>query len=111
MATSRNGLKGRASLAMAVMVLGTVTSAPPVLAALNLTGTWQGTWKCKDVTGGAAAKPQGTVTMTVTQSGANANAVLAFFMPDLGQVGSSTYQGHVQELTAKPGQGASTLIQ
>jgi cysteine-rich repeat protein len=77
------------------------------LAALDLTGTWAGTWKCKDVTGGAATKPQGTISGTVTQSGSNVNA---FFIFNGVGGGVASYQGHVEELTAKPGQGATTLI-
>jgi cysteine-rich repeat protein len=105
MATFRNdGVCGRGKLAVAVVVLGTVTSTP-VLAALDLTGTWQGKWKCKAVTGGAATKPQGLVTMTVTQSGGNVNALL-----DWEGFGSGAFQGHVQERIDKPGQGATTLL-
>jgi hypothetical protein len=92
------------------MVLGAVAFAPSALAALDLTGTWTGKWSCKDVTNGAAMKPGGTVTMTVTQSGGDANAILQWTLKDGSPGGSETYQGHVQEITAKPGQGASTLI-
>jgi cysteine-rich repeat protein len=89
---------------VAVVVLGMLTSAP-VLAALDLTGTWQGKWKCKAVTGGAATKPQGAVTMMVTQSGGDVNALL-----DWEGFGSGAFQGHVQERIDKPGQGATTLL-
>jgi len=75
------------------------------MAALDLTGTWAGTWACKDVTSGAAQKPGGALTMTVTQSG---DDVYAFI--DYDGSGTSSFQGHVGELTDKPGQGASTLI-
>src|SRR5262249_54254172 len=47
---------GRASLAATVMALGVVTYVPPVMAALDLTGTWEGRWTCKDVTSGAETK-------------------------------------------------------
>jgi hypothetical protein len=95
---------------VALLVFGAVTYAPPALAALNLTGTWTGTWKCKDVTNGAATKPGGTVTMTITQSGGDANASLQWTLKDGSPGGSETYQGHVQEVAAKPGQGATTLV-
>jgi hypothetical protein len=86
------------------------TYAAPASAALDLTGTWEGKWSCKDVTFGAATKPSGTVTMTVTQSGGNANASLHRTLKDGSDGGTETYQGRVLELVAKPGQGASTLV-
>jgi hypothetical protein len=92
------------------LVLVAATYASPALAALDLTGTWAGTWKCKDVTSGAATKPGGTVTMTVTQTGGDANASLQWTLKDGSPAGSETYQGHVQEIAAKPGQGATTLV-
>jgi hypothetical protein len=94
--------RGR-SLAVALVMVA-ATYASPAQAALDLTGTWEGTWSCKDVTSGAVAKPGGTITMTITQSGSDVNA---FF--DRG-VSNDGFQGHVQEITAKPGQGATTLI-
>jgi len=110
MGTLRNEKLGLLrSLALA-LVMVTATYASPALAALNLTGTWTGKWSCKDVTNGAATKPGGTVTMTVTQSSADVNANLHRTLADGSDGGSETYQGHVQEITAKPGQGASTLV-
>ena len=90
----------------AVLLLTVMFGAPsPALAALDMTGTWEGTVSCKDVTSGAVAKSKGGVTMTVTQVG---NAVRAVVAPAGGP--SRTYQGHVQELVEKPGQGAGTLL-
>jgi hypothetical protein len=99
----KEGLRLARSLAMALVIVA-AAYAPPALAALDLTGTWTGTWKCKDVTSGAATKPEGTVTMTITQSGGDVNAFV-----DWGG-SNDTFQGHIQELTDKPGQGATTLI-
>ena len=91
--------------AATLCVAALIGAAPPAMAAINLTGTWEGTWSCKDVTLGAANKPGGALTMTVTQSG---NDVYAFI--DYDGSGTASFQGHVGELTDKPGQGASTLI-
>lgn len=92
-------------LAPVLAVLATLV-AVPASAVLDLTGTWEGTWSCKDVTNGAVLKPKNTLTMTVTQSGSDVYAVLTWD----GLNSSNTFQGHVQELTDKPGQGAATII-
>lgn len=103
--------KGRGrGLGAAVLLLGVVGYAAPATAALDLTGTWEGKWSCKDVTGGVAAKPAGTLVMTVTQSGDDVNAAIAWYRPDLTPYRSERFRGHVQELAAKPGQGAGTLV-
>ena len=97
-----NELRGGRFAVALVMVAAFYT--PQALAALDLTGTWTGTWTCKDVTSGAVTKPSGTVTIAVTQNGGDVNADVNW--------GSSQarFLGQVQELTAKPGQGATTLI-
>jgi hypothetical protein len=84
---------------------------PPALAALDLTGTWQGTITCKDVTSGAATKPGGTITMSVTQGGlGTVSDDFAAYVEWGGGSQARRFLGQVQELTAKPGQGATTLI-
>src|SRR6516165_719950 len=91
-----NELRGGRFAVALVMVAAFYT--PQALAALDLTGTWTGTWTCKDVTSGAVTKPSGTVTIAVTQNGGDVNADVNW--------GSSQarFLGQVQELTAKPGQ-------
>jgi len=106
---SRLGNVGGRTIAVGLAVLASAYAAP-ARAALDLTGTWEGKWSCKDVTSGAATKPGGTVTMTITHSGGNANASLHRTLKDGSDGGTETYQGGVLELAAKPGQGASTLV-
>jgi len=56
-----------------------------------------------------AFKPGGTVTMTINQSGSDVKANVEWYV-DLVLVKGGPFLGHVQDITAKPGQGASTLI-
>ena len=95
----------RGSLAATAMMLGVVTYVPPVMAAIDLTGTWEGRCRCKDVTSGAEIKPGGTLTMTVTQSVGEVNAFVAWYGPDLVPYRSEAFQGHVQGSRPSPGKG------
>jgi hypothetical protein len=97
-------------LAAMTLALGVVAYTPTAAAALDLTGTWEGRWTCKDVTSGADAKPGGTLTMMVSQIGGDVQTSVEWFARDGAPYRSETFQGHVQELAAKPGQGASTLV-
>lgn len=97
-------------LAAMMMVLGVAMHAAPAAAAIDLTGTWEGRWTCKDVTSGADTKPGGTLTMRVSQIGGDAQTSVEWFGRDGAPHRSETFAGHVQELAAKPGQGASTLV-
>ena len=82
-------------LSIAALFLLVSTGVQPARAALDLTGTWQGTWSCKDVQSGVVIKPKNTLTMTVSQSGGDVHAVLFWD----GYATSATFTGHVQELT------------
>ncbi len=92
--------------AAALSFVAVTAPASSAVAALDLTGTWSGTWKCKDVTNGVLSRTVNTLTMTVTQSGSNVYAVLAW----VGRGSPSSFHGHVDELTDDPGRGTTTLI-
>jgi len=99
-------MRPKTSVPLLAVLAAFVLTAEPARAALDLTGTWQGTWSCKDVSNGAVLKPKNTLTMAVTQSGDDVHAFITWN----GVSSWDTFQGHVQELTGKPGQGAATII-